>query len=316
MPKIFSKFLGFLKNDQAANAKNEPINNVQPLQTVSTPIEQAPAQTKNEIVPIVWSDLSSDKVINRYLTTDHSTSPAQYDFYEYHKAEFDCILHNLEKVKITLSNEKVTRNKVILTPYEKTKNIIASTKLSKVKDFIAIDVETTGLKTGYNDIIEVSAIRFVDFKPIEIFTTLLKPRKPIPAEATAINGITDEMVADSPTFSQIHNSLKEFIGNSNLVMHNAKFDTKFLFVSGLNISEKQTIYCTLELSKKLLKDWDDSEYDSYKLADICDEVSIYFDGAHRSSADALATGLLFNEIVKRKKDEDNLLEALADEKKS
>ena len=99
MPKIFSKFLGFLKNDQAANAKNEPINNVQPLQTVSTPIEQAPAQTKKEIVPIVWSDLSPDKVINRYLTTDHSTSPAQYDFYEYHKAEFDCILHNLEKVE-------------------------------------------------------------------------------------------------------------------------------------------------------------------------------------------------------------------------
>ena len=54
----------------------------------------------------------------------------------------------------------------------------------RAKNFVAIDCETTGLKIGGNDIIELAAVKFVDFKPVEKYHTYLKPRNPIPADAT------------------------------------------------------------------------------------------------------------------------------------
>ena len=283
--------------------KSKEINQPKPI--ISTINEER----ENKII-VSPDSLDFDSVINRYLSNAHSSVPSMYSYYDYLYAEFDCMLNGLKKAEIQIEPDfKVYRNKAILTPFEKTKNITVNTPFNKLKNFVAIDVETTGLKTGYNDIIEVSAIKFIDFKPSEIFSTLLKPRKPIPPEATKINGITDDMVKDSPTFSQIYNSLKSFIGDNNLVAHNAAFDIKFLYVSGLDIDDKkQTIYDTLQLSKWAIKDWDDSPLESYKLTDICNEVGIYFNGAHRSSADALAAGLLFLEIVKIKKSTYDLTE--------
>ena len=191
--------------------------------------------------------------------------------------------------------------------YEKSKIITSNTSIKNIKDFIAIDVETTGIKISGNHIIEVSAIKFENFEPVEIFTTLCKSPKNIPSEATEINGISDEMVADKPMFQEICNSLKEYISDYPLVFHNARFDIRFLFVGGLDIDfSKAKIYDTLELSRKCIKDYEGNKLDSYKLADVCSECSIYFENAHRSGTDALATGLLFNEIVKIKKDCDDL----------
>ncbi len=298
----------FLNSTNSSTTNSKESNTVNALVTTNSVNTSSPAPLV-EKKEIQWNELNAEEVITRYLTTEHCTCPSTYKHSDYLHAEFDCMLHNLKHAEVKLNDTKVLRNQAILTPFESSRNITASTKMKKLKDFIAVDVETTGLKTGYNDIIEISAIKFVDFEPKEIFTTLLKPRKPIPPEATAINGITDEMVKDAPTFSQIHDSLKEYLGKSNLVFHNASFDVKFLFVSGLEFHENQVFYCTLELSKRFLKDWDGKPYESYKLTDICSEVYIYFNDAHRSSADALATGLLFNEIVKAKKDVTNLIEA-------
>lgn len=309
-----------MKTNSTNSTNNSPKTNVTNSKKESADVQaniQQPKlvkqESKVEKISISYSDLQPENVIQRYLTSEHNSVPSKYKFYDYLRAEFSCILNNLKKSEIKLSDEKVYRNQALFTPFEKSKNITASSRLSKLKDFISIDVETTGLKTGYNDIIEVSAIKFINFVPTEIFTTLLKPRKPIPKEATDVNGITDDMVENAPSFSQVHEALQEFIGNSNIVMHNAAFDVKFLYVSGLEFSEKQNIYCTLELSKRFIKDWDGKPLESYKLSDVCNEVSIYFDGAHRSAADALAAGLLFNEIVKIKKENVNLIEALASE---
>lgn len=259
---------------------------------------------------ITYSDLDFNKVVHRYLSSSHSSVPCEYDYYKYLRAEFDCMLMNLSSAEVKLSDKKVLRQNAV-DFYYKSKNITARTPIKNIKDFIVIDTETTGLKPGGNDILEITAIKFLNFKPTEIFTTLLKPRKHIPAEATEINGITDEMVENSPKFSQIYESLISFIEEYPLVMHNARFDLKFLFVSGVTIDpEKRAIYDTLELSKRCIKETDDTNLESYKLVDVCEEVDIFFDGAHRSAADALATGLLFNEIVKIKRDIPDLTKIL------
>lgn len=276
--------------------------------TINTTFHTAnSSSTRIPIVPptpsklsISASDLQFFNVIPRYLTDAHYKSPAQYDFYDYHRAEFDCLLQGLARVEIAPRNEKVLRNSPTLTPFEKSAPLTKRTSVKRICNFVAIDVETTGLKTSGNDIIEISAVKFENYIPISIFTTLLKPRKPIPPEASAVNGITDAMVENSPRFAQIKMALQNFIGGYSIVAHNAAFDIKFLFVSGLDFPENQVIFDTLELSRRHIKD-----LDNYRLATVCADSCIYFDGAHRASADALATGLLFLELIRIVR-EDNL----------
>lgn len=209
-------------------------------------------------------------------------------------------LAKLRKVEFQLSDEPHNRNKEIefydLTP----KNITKSTNLAKLLDFVALDCETTGIKTGGNDVIEVSAVRFQYFKQTELFTTLIRPRKTIPPDASAINGITDEMVHDAPKFSEIIPALTEFIGKKPIVAHNAVFDLKHLFVNGLDAAnDRKNVYDTLQLSKKLC----DKDIMDHKLSTVCREYNIVIDGAHRATADALACGLIFVKMLIQSRDD-------------
>jgi DNA polymerase III epsilon subunit family exonuclease len=190
--------------------------------------------------------------------------------------------------EIIPSGEKHDRNKVI---YIETKNLTKATNYAKICDFVAVSVETTGLKVSGNDIIRLSAVKYNRFKAVQVFDTYVKPRKSIPADATAVNGITDEMVENAPYFYQIINSFNEFIGNMPLVAHNAGvFHMKHLYVNGLDSIAKKTIYCTLELSKYLMKD----EY-SYSLEHLCKSANIYMVDTN-SIYKSFATGELFKKL--------------------
>lgn len=207
--------------------------------------------------------------------------------------QFNSVLNGLEKVDITLRNEKNVRKDAVLSPFIKTAPIC------EVKNFVVLDTETTGLDPACNDIVEISAIRFENFKPVSLFTTLLKPNIPILERASEISGITNEMVENSPSFSEIKSSLKDFIGNLPIVAHNASFDIKFLYASGFDFDKDAVFYDTLALSREHITYCEKTKCKpkSYRLGNICSTCDIYFDGAHRASADALATGLLFTYIV-------------------
>ncbi|MBR6386272.1 MAG: 3'-5' exonuclease, partial [Ruminococcus sp.] len=139
--------------------------------------------------------------------------------------------------------------------------------------------------------------KYNNFKAVQIFDTYTKPRKSIPADATAVNGITDEMVANAPYFYQIINSFNEFIENLPLVAHNASnFQIKHLYVNGLDSVENKTIYCTLELSKRIMKD----EY-SYRLKDICESANIYMIDIN-SIYKSFAVGELFKYLIAERRD--------------
>lgn len=236
--------------------------------------------------------LDFDEVTEKYITTYHSTAPSEFSYFEYKQKEFNTILNGLKPVDVMITNDFKADN----SNFEyKSKNLTTKTNVQKVKDFIAIDTETTGLSIKSDKIVEVSAILFKNFKPVSIFHTLINPEKNISKKATEINGITKEMVKDAPRFEQISKSLTKFISDYPIIAHNAAFDMKFLVALGLEISPKVVIYDTLELSRRLFKD-----SENYKLKTICEECCIYFSDAHRSSSDALAAGLLFNEIIKQR----------------
>lgn len=216
--------------------------------------------------------------------------------------EFHQMLTSLKRYEIELTDEKHSRNQPIAI---QGKNVTNATPLSKLKDFIAVDTETTGLKAVGNDIIQLSAIKFENFEPTEIFSTYIKPRIPIPEDASKINGITDEMVEDAPLFHQVIKSFNNFIGDLPLVAHNAPFDIKHLYANGLkslaNANETNSnkinkiVYDTLSLSKSII------DAESYKLQNICNTCGIFFDNAHNAESDCLATGLLFVKLVAERK---------------
>ena len=108
-------------------------------------------------------------------------------------------------------------------------------KLNMKKPLVFLKVATTGFepldKGGVQGdrIIEISLIRVEVDRTVKSGTTLINPEKSIPQNATLANGITDAMVANSPTFAQKAAGLASFIGDADLAGFSiSNFDLKFL----------------------------------------------------------------------------------------
>lgn len=97
---------------------------------------------------------------------------------------------------------------------------------------IMFDVETTGLFADQGDrIIEIGAVEVINFMPTgNVFQAYVNPGRPVSEETIKITGITDADLVDKPPFEHpdIAEKLLEFIGDAQIVAHNAKFDFGFL----------------------------------------------------------------------------------------
>jgi DNA polymerase-3 subunit epsilon len=95
---------------------------------------------------------------------------------------------------------------------------------------IVLDTETTGLDPLTADrVIEVAAVELVNLLPTgEVFHSLIDPERDIPAEASRIHGFTNGDVAGKPKFAGIADALLAFLGDSEIIAHNAPFDFGFL----------------------------------------------------------------------------------------
>ena len=95
---------------------------------------------------------------------------------------------------------------------------------------IILDTETTGMDPAAGDrLVEIGCVELMNHLPTgKHFHVYLNPERDIPAEATAVHGITNEFVKDKPTFGEAVGDFMDFIGPDRLVIHNAEFDVKFL----------------------------------------------------------------------------------------
>lgn len=84
-------------------------------------------------------------------------------------------------------------------------------KLNLKRPIIFFDLETTGVDTARDRIVEISMVKVMPDGEEIRKTRRLNPGMHIPAEATAVHGITDEDVKDCPTFAQVAKSLEQFI---------------------------------------------------------------------------------------------------------
>ena len=95
---------------------------------------------------------------------------------------------------------------------------------------ICFDTETTGLDPKSGDrITEIGCVEIVDRKITgNTFREIINPNRKNSLESIQITGLTDEILKDKPFFSDIVDNFLEFIGDSQLVAHNAGFDIAFV----------------------------------------------------------------------------------------
>jgi DNA polymerase-3 subunit epsilon len=94
---------------------------------------------------------------------------------------------------------------------------------------VCLDTETTGLDYNKDRVIEIAAIELIDLVPSgKKFHVLINPEMPVPQEATAIHGLTDEKLYGKPIFSEIAQEFLDFIRDDTIIAHNAPFDVRML----------------------------------------------------------------------------------------
>ena len=222
-------------------------------------------------------------------------SKARKAYLQERQRQFSAQLDALERVPIGTDGRKGTIRMLDVDDLHFS-TVTTRSKLSNLGNYVAIDIETSGLRVTM-PILEVSAVRFDDFQPVAAYTTLIDPGKPIPSEATQVNGITDDMVCGCPTIWQIVPSLNAFVGGRPIVGHNLRFDLRFLYRYGFDIAEKQKLFDTLILGRRIVPR---SDTENYKLVSLCGYYGIDYFGAHRSLADAYVTGQLFELLAKER----------------
>lgn len=95
---------------------------------------------------------------------------------------------------------------------------------------IALDTETTGLDPDSGDrIVEIGAVELMDrLATGRTFHRYVNPQRKVPEEAVKVHGLDDEFLADKPLFADVAAEFLEFVGDARLVIHNARFDMKFI----------------------------------------------------------------------------------------
>lgn len=160
------------------------------------------------------------------------------------------------------------------------------------RTFVALDVETTGLEPGVDEIIEIGAVKFRGDEVLETFSSLVKPRHSLPLKITRLTGITDADVSGAPRFSDVAPKLVAFLKSYPIIGHSIGFDLKMLGAQGLRLP--QTSYDTFDLATLLMP-----HAPAYKLSVLAETLGVTHTDAHRATADADATRQVFVHMLKR-----------------
>lgn len=163
--------------------------------------------------------------------------------------------------------------------------------------FIAFDLETTGTMPGVDKIVEIGAVRFINGEVDAVFSTLVDPLRSIPAGASAVNGITDDMVIGKPKIEELLEPLSDFCGDDHLIAHNAAFDYGFLHADYTRFeirTPRGIVLDSYPMAKKIFPG-----LANYKLGTLVQHLKIEAKGFHRAEADATYCARLLIHMLER-----------------
>lgn len=166
-----------------------------------------------------------------------------------------------------------------------------------IENYVVFDFETTGISTARDEIIEISAIKVAGHQPTAQFSRLVNPQRPIPAQASRVNGITDRMVADEPVLEAVLPEFLDFIGDEVLIGHNIRsFDMLFLYRAAeerLSAAVKNDYIDTLPMARACLP-----QLSHHRLVDLAEHFQISTKGAHRALGDCIMNQLCYESMGK------------------
>ena len=122
---------------------------------------------------------------------------------------------------------------------------------------VTLDLETTGLNPlDGHKIIEIGCVELMNNFPTgNTWQTYINPKRNIPQEAFEIHGLTEEFLENKPFFKDTIDDFLNFIKDSDLIIHNAKFDMKFinyeLEANNLNPISNNKVIDTIDIAKKI-----------------------------------------------------------------
>lgn len=155
-----------------------------------------------------------------------------------------------------------------------------------VKDYVVFDLETTGFRFESDEIIEISAVKVQDSRIVDTYSTLVKPSIRIPASATKVNHITNDMVSGAPGIAEALEGFVDFVETGILVGHNIhNFDMNFVYDAAMQVFQTgiyNDYIDTLHLAKQCLP-----QLKHHRLSDVAEYFDISTEGAHRALNDCI-----------------------------
>ncbi|PKB81656.1 MAG: hypothetical protein BZY88_06090 [SAR202 cluster bacterium Io17-Chloro-G9] len=160
------------------------------------------------------------------------------------------------------------------------------------QEFVALDLETTGLDSNRDTIIEIGAVKFQGEDEIDVFRTFINPGRDIPEFVQRLTGITPRRVLRAPSFPSVADDLGDFIGAHPVIGHNIAFDIGFLASHGLPLNNPA--FDTWDLASVVLP-----RTMQYSLGFLTSFLGVAHTEPHRALADAQATRRVFLELLRR-----------------
>ncbi len=175
--------------------------------------------------------------------------------------------------------------------------VVGDSKMPLDGTFVVFDVETTGLRTGYDRLIEIGAVKYTGGVERGSFRTFVDLERPLSEFTVNLTGINDSMVAGAPKEEEAVRKFFEFCGpDAVLVAHNAEFDTDTVKAAceRHGIEYGYTHVDTLLISQALLT----PKKKNYKLDTVANHLGLPDFNHHRADDDARILGLIFEKLVK------------------
>lgn len=164
-----------------------------------------------------------------------------------------------------------------------------ATGFVRTREYVAFDLETTGLRAETDRVVEIGAIRFERTgRELGRFESLVNPERPMNPAAQAIHGISDLDLADAPTSAIVLPRFLEFLGDpaeTSLLAHNASFDARFLGSELARVGRTPPAHAvndTLALARARLP-----HLPNHRLDTLTQVLNLDRTGAHRALADSL-----------------------------
>ena len=160
---------------------------------------------------------------------------------------------------------------------------------------VFVDVETTGLRAGYDRVCEIAILRVENGEAADALQRLIDPQRPMSEGAFRVHGITEEMLADAPPFAEIVPDVLALLEGAVFVGHNAPFDLGFVAAELAVVRTTMppiVALDTLRLSRSRYR------LPGYALGRVAASLGADVRGqAHRAMVDVLLTRYVFERLM-------------------